>query len=280
MDASIWDAPIVEDSPKRTERVRADEDRDNEEVSHRPLKRARQALFYADSDDDDLEPGPSNARTNAVTAPPPQNIDIDALFEDVDDDESIPLPEIVDEEELTRQAEARYRTNAPPLTPHEILPSSSPSRDTGDGVGMKGRQKGKLSEESKTRRRQLKLDENLLLSPNGFPQLIKMTKDFRIKGKGREVRLQSHMDHCLEFVLCQAEDLDRLLRIYQYWTHQLYPKTTFSDTIDRIEKLCHSRRMNVSLLLSQLLPFIFVTSIKRLPFRYGEMKCMGSLRNT
>lgn len=192
MDATIWDEPIVQDSPKRTERVRAaDEDEDEEGVPYRPLKRARQTLFYADSDDD-LEPGPSNARTDTVMAPPPQNIDIDALFEDVDvdDDESRPLPSIVNEEELTRQAEARYRKNAAPLlTPHEILPSSSPSRDTSGNAGNKGPQENQRDGENKTRRRQLKLDENLLLSPNGFPQLIKMTKDFRIKGKGREVRL-------------------------------------------------------------------------------------------
>lgn len=45
----------------------------------------------------------------------------------------------------------------------------------------------------------------------------------------------------------KTSDLNRLLSIYQYWTHQLYPKTQFKDTVDRVERLSHSRRMHVSL---------------------------------
>ena len=186
MDASIWDEPVVHDAPKRTERDVGDKD-EEEDIPHRPTKRPRQSLFYADSDDD-LEPGPSSA--TVLKAPPAQEIDIDALFEGLDDEDtnSKPLPAIVNEEELTRLAEARYKKNASPLlTPHEILPSSSPSRDASGKVGGKGREKTKEGDEKKARRRQLRLDENLLLSPTGFPQLMKMTKDFTIKGKGHEV---------------------------------------------------------------------------------------------
>ncbi|KAM6500478.1 Replication Fork Protection Component Swi3 domain containing protein [Amanita muscaria] len=78
----------------------------------------------------------------------------------------------------------------------------------------------------KARQKPVRLDEGLLLSSKGFQQLIKHTKDFKIKGKGHEVT-----------------DLNRLLQIYQFWTHQLHPKTQFRDTVSRIEKLCHSRRM-------------------------------------
>ena len=190
MDA-IWDEPVVRDSPKRVEKSRSNgvvDIEDEDDVLERPKKRPRQALFYADSDDDNI-PGPSNTET-VLKAPPPHDIDIDALFADVDDDDddeiSRPLPAILDEDELVRQAEARFRRNPPPLTPHEILPSSSPPRDQERQNGKKGREKGK-DDEKKVRRRQLKLDENLLLSPTGFPQLIKMAKDFRIKGKGHEV---------------------------------------------------------------------------------------------
>jgi len=186
MDASIWDEPVVHDASKRTERDTGDRD-EEEDILHRPTKRPRQSLFYADSDDD-LESGPSNA--TVLKAPPAQEIDIDALFEGLDDEEtnSRPLPAIVNEEELTRQAEARYKKNASPLlTPHEILPSSSPSRDASGKAGGKGREKAKEGDEKKARKRQLRLDENLLLSPTGFPQLMKMTKDFTIKGKGHEV---------------------------------------------------------------------------------------------
>lgn len=33
--------------------------------------------------------------------------------------------------------------------------------------------------------------------------------------------------------------------MYQYWAHQMYPRHTFNDTIERVEKLTHSRRMHV-----------------------------------
>lgn len=33
--------------------------------------------------------------------------------------------------------------------------------------------------------------------------------------------------------------------MYQYWAHQMYPRHTFIDTIERVEKLTHSRRMHV-----------------------------------
>ena len=45
----------------------------------------------------------------------------------------------------------------------------------------------------------------------------------------------------------QASDLNRLLAIYQFWTHSLYPKTQFRDTVGRIEKLCHTKLMQVRL---------------------------------
>ncbi|KAJ7285779.1 replication fork protection component Swi3-domain-containing protein [Mycena rebaudengoi] len=60
-----------------------------------------------------------------------------------------------------------------------------------------------------------------------FPSAHKDTKKIKIKGKGHE-----------------ASDLNRLLQVYQLWTHRLYPKTPFKDTVDRVEKLCHSKRMH------------------------------------
>jgi len=48
----------------------------------------------------------------------------------------------------------------------------------------------------------------------------------------------------------QISDLNRLIRMYQYWAHQMYPRHTFNDTIERVEKLTHSRRMLVRLCIS------------------------------
>ncbi|KAF9535300.1 replication fork protection component Swi3-domain-containing protein [Crepidotus variabilis] len=246
MDDSIWDAPLAQETPKRSagDFSRAGDDG----TPSRPTKRARQTLFLVNSDDDDSfdpsQAGPSsksksnrNSRAEPVDKPPPaQDLNIEELFADFDDDDmeiSKPLPALVDEEELTRRAEAKYKriNKEKEASLHQIMPSSSPGRESDAGIGSKkGKRKEKGGEEKKARKRQAKLDENLLLGPSGFPQLVKMTKDFRIKGKGYE-----------------AADLDRLLKVYQYWTHQLYPKTTFSDTVERVEKLCHTRRMNVSL---------------------------------
>jgi len=182
----IWDEPIVQ---KRIDRTNEESD-DSEQ---RPSKRPRQTLFLADSDDE-----PDTSPNAKQKAPPAQDIDIDALFADVEDDidEEMtfkPLPPTLNEEELRRQAEARYRKELPPLTPHQVFPSSSAQPNTTEKSGDTRRRTGKddqAKDEKKERRRLVKLDENRLLSPDGFPQLIKMTKDFRIKGKGHEVLSQ------------------------------------------------------------------------------------------
>jgi len=174
---SIWDEPVLQDSPKRT-----NPDGDTTSLQ-RPSKRARSSLFLADSDDE-------SPRAPAHRPPPPQDVDIDALFADIDDDMDIqPLPPRIDEEELTRQAELTHRKNIQALTPHEILPSSSPQPDTTSGAkGNEGAIKDNT--EKATRRKLVRLDENRLLNPStGFPQLIKMTKGFKLKGKGHEVCL-------------------------------------------------------------------------------------------
>lgn len=191
MDSSldnIWDEPLVEGSPKRSDPP-LDLDEDNDSV-RRPAKRPRQTLFLADSDDD-IQASPQKA---VQKAPPVQDVDIDALFADLDEDDDAlvfkPLPPRINEAELTRQAEERARKSAPSLTPHQIMPSSSPQRDTDNpsGSGRTGGKKGENDKDDKARRKFVKLDENRLLSTtDGFPRLIKMTKDFRIKGKGHEV---------------------------------------------------------------------------------------------
>ena len=163
---------------KRIDRA-TDDSNDSEE---RPSKRPRQDLFLSDSDDDTI---PSVKRKD----PPVQ--DIDALFDVEDDiDEEMafkPLPPALNEEELRSQAEARYRRELPPLTPHQVLPTQL---DTTENPGTDRHHTSKdnqSKDEKKERRKLVKLDENRLLSQDGFPQLMKMIKDFRINGKGHEV---------------------------------------------------------------------------------------------
>lgn len=126
-------------------------------------------------------------------APPAQLAaqDIDALFDvedDIDEDMAFkPLPPALNEEALRSEAEARYRRELPPLTPHQVLPTQPDTTEKPGNDRQRTSKDNQSRDEKKERRRLAKLDENRLLSPDGFPQLIKMTKDFRIKGKGHEV---------------------------------------------------------------------------------------------
>ncbi|KAJ7709852.1 replication fork protection component Swi3-domain-containing protein [Mycena rosella] len=115
----------------------------------------------------------------------------------------------------------------PTGTPHPIL-SSSPAHHLDGNAGGEQDKDG-----PKPKKKTMRLDEGRLVGDSGFPQLIQDTKSIRIKGKGHEARLH----------LC-ASDLNRLLQVYQFWTHRLYPKTPFKDTVDRVEKICHSKRMH------------------------------------
>ncbi|KIO28155.1 hypothetical protein M407DRAFT_22634 [Tulasnella calospora MUT 4182] len=41
----------------------------------------------------------------------------------------------------------------------------------------------------------------------------------------------------------ELANLSRFIEMTQLWAHRMYPKGQFSDTVERVEKLCHSRRM-------------------------------------
>lgn len=141
--------------------------------------------------------------------------------------------DLIDTRAIQAQAEAAYRKEEarrpqkrkPAEERHQILPSSSPPPEGFDD----GKADGKGEKEGeKKRRRPIVLDEGRLISNIGFPQLIEETKNFKVKGKGHE-----------------ASDLNRLLNVYQFWAHRMYPRTQFNGTVERVEKLCHSNRMRV-----------------------------------
>ncbi|KAJ3520848.1 hypothetical protein NMY22_g12563 [Coprinellus aureogranulatus] len=220
---SLWDDDVVEDVPKRYKTPLPDSDTED---SPRPAKRLRQTLFLPGSDHEDLRDAPS--KTGRPAAQPDKDLDIDAIFGDIDDiDDNIvskPL-KAVNADELERQIQAERRAAKPPLTPHQILSSSPVKEPTKRGQDVK-----EDEGEKKERRKPVHLNESLLAGEKGFPQLMKSIKDFKPRGKGHEI-----------------SDLNRLLGIYQFWTHGLYPKTQFRDTVARIEKLCHSKRMQAKL---------------------------------
>lgn len=75
-----------------------------------------------------------------------------------------------------------------------------------------------------------KLDEERLLSDAGIPKLRKITKQrLRFKGKGHEF-----------------SDMSRLLNTYQLWLDDLYPRAKFRDALAMVEKVGHTKRMQVT----------------------------------
>ncbi|KAK6422317.1 chromosome segregation in meiosis-related protein [Oleoguttula sp. CCFEE 5521] len=83
---------------------------------------------------------------------------------------------------------------------------------------------------TKRRKPNPKLDDARLLSSAGIPKLRRISKDrLKFKGKGHEF-----------------SDISRMLNSYQLWLDDLYPKAKFRDALAMVEKLGHSKRMQVS----------------------------------
>ncbi|CZT16071.1 uncharacterized protein RCC_01911 [Ramularia collo-cygni] len=75
-----------------------------------------------------------------------------------------------------------------------------------------------------------KLDENRLLSDAGIPRLRKIAKSrLKFRGKGHEFT-----------------DISRLLNTYQLWLDDLYPRAKFRDALGMVEKVGHSKRMQIT----------------------------------
>ncbi|KAH9951472.1 replication fork protection component Swi3-domain-containing protein [Amylocystis lapponica] len=206
----IWDAPIVPSPPRSPPRI---------------------SPPASDDDDSLAEEAPRPSAQYVSRAAPPRP-DIDALFDDIDDEPEQQFQDLapsLDLDALRREADAR-NAKARPLDLG--IPDSTPADGADDFgteiTGTTGSKKGK--DGVKERKKPSRLDEARLLGPDGLPALVKQAKHFKPKGKGHE-----------------ATDLNTLLQVYQFWTHKMYPKNQFRDSVQRVEKLCHSRRMHVSL---------------------------------
>ncbi|KAJ3755517.1 replication fork protection component Swi3-domain-containing protein [Lentinula raphanica] len=186
-----------------------------------------QPLFLPDQDEEDNLDG-GHGIENQEGPPAQPEVNVDDIFDSVVGDDLnfdyVPLArKEIDYDSLQREAQRKAKAKVPR---HEILSSSPPPPDNDDTDAKKKKGRNKDDGE-KEKRRPMRLDEARLVGPTGFPQLIEDTKHFKIKGKGHE-----------------ATDLNRLLQIYQYWTHRMYPKSQFKDTVDRVEKLCHTKLMH------------------------------------
>ncbi|KAK5648815.1 hypothetical protein RI129_003707 [Pyrocoelia pectoralis] len=87
---------------------------------------------------------------------------------------------------------------------------------------------------------QPKLNVDRLKGPRGVQTVEGILKKIKFKGRGHE-----------------EDDLNSLMRGYEYWCHRLFPKFTFDDCLDRIERLgtkreiqTHIKKIRMNLLLS------------------------------
>jgi replication fork protection complex subunit Csm3/Swi3 len=92
-----------------------------------------------------------------------------------------------DVEAYQKESLARHRKELNKTRKSVVIFDAAPksSANVPDVGGTQGQE---ASGDKKPRQKQIKFDEGLLLSAKGFPQLIKNTKDFKLKGKGHEVR--------------------------------------------------------------------------------------------
>ncbi|KAI1795848.1 Swi3-domain-containing protein [Ganoderma leucocontextum] len=226
----IWDTPADSVSaPSNPAPISVDDD-DDDVFTNQPKRsnaRPRSTLFLDSGSEDDA---PSTSKAHYASKPASSKPDIDAFWDDLDAPDTAfqGLAPSLDVEALKRQADATL----PSLTPHQILLSSSPPRDPANGKdGAKDTADGKKGDKGTTKKKRRPiLDEGRLLGPEGFPVLVKQAKEFKPKGKGHEL-----------------SDLNRLFTVYQFWSHGMYPNTQFVDTVQRVEKLCHTKRMHVAL---------------------------------
>lgn len=238
----IWDAPIALSSHPDPYNAQEEVNCDDNAV-HLP-NRPHSSLFLAsDSEDEDVKSPIRQGTRIAIDRP-----DIAALFDDLDDDPEANFQELapsLDIDALRRQADAE---NAKMLG---RTAQAASRRSTGEGTNDSADdKKGKTADMrdkdgGKEKRKPLpKLDEARLLGPDGFPALVKQAKNFKPRGKGHEVRSVQLCSFQVAHAI-QVSDLNRLLQVYQFWTHKMYPKTQFRGTVQRVEKLCHSKRMHV-----------------------------------
>lgn len=181
----IWDLPL-----KNPVNNSDDGDRWPSTPSPRP---SNPPLFLPSSDEED-----DAARSNATTANDgTNNPDIDALFEGLDDiDDSFQeLAPALDIAALRREADARNARavraelgTAAAESSTAAAAATAKSKNNGGRGGVLDGLDGDGEDDGKKKRKPLpKLDETRLLGKDGFPQLLKDTKNFKPKGKGHEV---------------------------------------------------------------------------------------------
>ncbi|KAI1627991.1 replication fork protection component Swi3-domain-containing protein [Exophiala viscosa] len=155
-----------------------------------------------------------------MAADPITSSTVDELFDFGSSDDEDPF-----KDKKARNARDSKTTLSPRPTKRKAEDVENPGADLG------------LDEEVKiTKKRKpiAKLDEARLLSAPGVPKLRALvrsgniSKKLRLKGKGHEFN-----------------DVAKLLNYYQLWLDNLYPRAKFADGLQLVEKVGHSKRMQV-----------------------------------
>ena len=146
-------------------------------------------LFLFDNDSDVEFVAPDRARE--VQSDPMQGEPPDDPEENLGAIEPPKTSGAFDLEAYRKESLTRHRKELNKTKKSVIISESVPKDSPATSGAKDSREK---SGDKKPRQKPKKLDEGLLLNPKGFPQLIKMTKDFQLKGKGHEVRLPHSTD--------------------------------------------------------------------------------------
>ena len=164
--------------------------------------RASNRPLFLPSDEEEEEDATATSADAPTSAEPqrPENTDIDALFEGLDDaDDSFQeLAPALDLDALRREADARnaraVRAEMAAMIPAAAAaaaPKATGGKKGGgalDGIGGEGGEADDDDDDGKKKRKPVpRLDEARLLGQNGLPQLVKDTKNFKPRGKGHEV---------------------------------------------------------------------------------------------
>ncbi|XP_064607867.1 TIMELESS-interacting protein-like [Liolophura sinensis] len=123
------------------------------------------------------------------------------------------------------------------FTNHTSIPDLPPAVGLGDAtdavpniendaVLARLRDLSKGAAKRTVQRVQPKLDAARLTGDRGIGVLPKVFRDVRLKGKGHE-----------------AEDVQKVMRYLEHWTHRLFPKMPFDEVLERIEKLGTKREV-------------------------------------
>ncbi|XP_059161496.1 TIMELESS-interacting protein-like [Physella acuta] len=128
--------------------------------------------------------------------------DIFAEYEDEDDINPTRLPDLEDDVEPMRNSDG---AGSGQEENEELLAKLK---------SMKGASK------STVKKPQPKLDGSRLTGERGIPILPKVFKNVKLKGANHE-----------------AEDLRVIMRHLEHWGHRLFPKMTFDEVLDRVERL-------------------------------------------